>query len=147
MSKSQEQTMDNNHQHLMEEREKYNAKLKNWKTSEEDTLSEKDFEEWKERWREIAKARKEKKDKKTCLQLQNMFHMAMLMQFLPNLNTRTSMMNYLNTRGNPDWDYTYIWSLADSNKIDWVHDYGDPTPYEEYKKDMNNRLAKILRPE
>ena len=144
MSKLQEQTKDNNHQHLMEEREKYNAKLKNWKTGEEDTLSEKDFEEWKERWREIAKARKEKKDKKTCLQLQNMFHMAMLMQFLPNLNTRTSMMNYLNTRGNPDWDYNYIWSLADSNKIDWVHGYGDPTPYEKYKKDMNNRLAEIL---
>jgi len=142
MSKSQEQTTDNNHQHLMEERETYNAKLKNWKTSEEDSKPV-DIEEWKERWREIAKARKEE-DKKTCLQLQNMFHMAMLMGFLPNLNTKTSMMNYLNTRGNPDWKDSYIWGLADSNKIDWVHGYGDPTPYEEYKKDMNNRLAEIL---
>ena len=92
------------------------------------------------------KKQNEEDDKKTCLQLQNMFHMAMLMGFLPNLNTRTSMMNYLNTRGNPDWDNTYIWSLADSNKIDWVHGYGDPQPYEEYKKNMNNRLAEILRP-
>ena len=93
------------------------------------------------------KKQNEEDDKKTCLQLQNMFHMAMLMGFLPNLNTRTSMMNYLNTRGNPDWDNTYIWYLADSNKIDWVHGYGDPQPYEEYKKNMNNRLAEILRPE
>ena len=93
------------------------------------------------------KKQNEEEDKKTCLQLQNMFHMAMLMGFLPNLNTKTSMMNYLNTRGNPDWDDTYILSLADSNKIDWVHGYGDPTPYEEYKKNMNNRLAEILRPE
>lgn len=93
------------------------------------------------------KKQNEEEDKKTCLQLQNMFHMAMLMGFLPNLNTRTSMMNYLNTRGNPDWDNTYIWSLANSNKIDWVHGYGDPRPYEEYKKDMNNRLAEILQPE
>jgi len=111
--------------YLMEEREKYNAKLKIWKTREE----------------------AQEADKKTCLQLQNMFHMAMLMGFLPNLNTRTSMMNYLNTRGNPDWDNTYIWSLADSNKIGWVQGYGDPQPYEEYKKNMNNRLAEILRPE
>jgi len=126
MSKSQEQTMDNNTlQHLNDEREKYNAKLNNWKTREE----------------------MQERDKKTCLQLQNMFHMAMLMGFLHNLNTKTSMMNYLNTRGNHDWDDTYILSLADSNKIDWVHGYGDPKPYEKYKKDMNNRLAEILRPE
>ena len=64
-----------------------------------------------------------------------------------NLNTKDKMMDYLNTRGNHEWDNTYIWSLANSNKIDWVHGFGDPTPYEEYKKDMNNRLAEILRPE
>lgn len=136
MSKSQEQTMDNNTlQHLNDEREKYNAKLQNW---------------GEELARKVAEKRKKmalEEEKKTCLQLQNMFHMALLMGFLPNLNTKTSMMNYLNTRGNPDWDDTYILSLADSNKIDWVHGYGDPTPYEEYKKNMNNRLAEILRPE
>ena len=136
MSKSQEQTMDNNTlQHLNDEREKYNAKLQNW---------------GEELARKVAEKRKKmalEEEKKTCLQLQNMFHMALLMGFLPNLNTKTSMMNYINTRGNPDWDDTYIWSLADSNKIDWVHGYGDPTPYEEYKKAMNNRLAEILRPE
>ena len=136
MSKSQEQTMGNNTlQHLNDEREKYNAKLQNW---------------GEELARKVAEKRKKmalEEEKKTCLQLQNMFHMAMLMGFLHNLNTKTSMMNYLNTRGNPDWDDTYILSLADSNKIDWVHGYGDPTPYEEYKKNMNNRLAEILRPE
>ena len=52
MSKSQAQTMD--HKHLMEEREKYNAKLKNWKTSEE----------------------AQKEDKKTCKELQQLFQMA-----------------------------------------------------------------------
>ena len=57
------------------------------------------------------------------------------------------MMDYLNRNGDPDWTAGYIWNLADSNKIDWVKGYGDPTPYEEYKKDMNNRLAEILRPE
>ena len=122
-------------QHLNDEREKYNAKLQNW---------------GEELARKVAEKRKKmalEEEKKTCIQLQNMFHMAMLMGFLPNLNTKTSMMNYLNTRGDPDWDNTYIWSLADSNKIDWVHDYGDPRPHEEYKKAMNNRLAEILRPE
>ena len=136
MSKSQEQTMDNNtHQHLNDEREKYNAKLQNW---------------GEELARKVAEKRKKmalEEEKKTCLQLQNMFHMALLMGFLHNFNTKDKMMDYLNTRGNPDWDDTYIWCLANSNKIDWVKGYGDPRPYEEYKKAMNNRLAKILRPE
>lgn len=144
MSKSQEQTMDNNTiQHLKEEREKYNTKLKNWKTREEiDELDELERQEMLE-----FKKRNEAETKKTCLQLQNMFHMAMLMGFLPNLNTKTSMMNYLNTRGDKEWTDDYIWVLADMNEIDWVQGYGDPTPYEEYKKNMNNRLAEILRPE
>ena len=93
------------------------------------------------------KKRNEAETKKTCLQLQNMFHMAMLMGFLPNLNTKTSMMNYLNTRGDKEWTDDYIWVLADMNEIDWVKGYGEPRPYEEYKKAMNNRLAEILRPE
>ena len=108
--------------YLMEEREKYNAKLKNWKTSEEE----------------------QEADKKTCLQLQNLFHMAMLMGTLPYLKTKEKMMNYLNTSGDPDWTAGYIWSLANNNKIDWVKGYSDPTPYEKYKKDMNQALAKYL---
>ena len=86
----------------------------------------------------------EEKDKKTCLQLQNLFHMAMLMQTLPYLKTKEKMMNYLNTSGDPDWTASYIWGLANNNKIDWVKGYGDPTPYEKYKKDMNQALAKYL---
>lgn len=88
----------------------------------------------------------EEKDKKTCLQLQNLFHMAMLMGTLPYLKTKEKMMNYLNRSGDPDWTAGYIWSLAYSNKIDWVKGYSDPTPYDEYKKTMNNRLAEILKP-
>ena len=111
--------------YLMEEREKYNAKLKIWKMREE----------------------AQEADKKTCLQLQHLFHMARLMGTLPYLKTKEKMMNYLNRSGDPDWTAGYIWSLADSNKIDWVKGYGDSTPYEKYKKDMNRALAKYVRPE
>ncbi len=86
----------------------------------------------------------EEKDKKTCQQLQHLFHMAMLMQTLPYLKTKEKMMNYLNRSGDPDWTAGYIWGLANNNKIDWVKGYGDPTPYEKYKKDMNQALAKYL---
>lgn len=86
----------------------------------------------------------EEKDKKTCQQLQHLFHMAMLMQTLPYLKTKEKMMNYLNTSGDTDWTASYIWGLANNNKIDWVKGYGDPTPYEKYKKDMNQALAKYL---
>ena len=89
----------------------------------------------------------EEKDKKTCLQLQNIFHMAMLMGTLPYLKTKEKMMNYLNRSGDPDWTAGYIWGLANNNKIDWVKGYGDPTPYEKYKTDMNEALAKYVRPE
>ena len=89
----------------------------------------------------------EEKDKKTCLQLQNLFHMAMLNGSLPYLKTREKMMNYLNKSGDPDWTAGYIWGLANNNKIDWVKGYSDPTPYEKYKKDMNQALAKYLHPE
>ena len=137
MSKSQAQTMD--HKHLMEEREKYNAKLKNWKTREENHHYDAEFAALMEEVDEV--------EKKTCLQLQNIFHMAMLMGILPHLKTREKMMNYLNTSGDPDWTASYIWSLADSNKIDWVKGYGDPTPYETYKADMNRALAKYVCPD
>ena len=93
------------------------------------------------------KKRNEAETKKTCLQLQHLFHMAMQLDFLHHLKTKEKMMDYLNTRGDKEWTDDYIWVLADMNEIDWVHGYGDPRPYEEYKKAMNNRLAKILRPE
>lgn len=127
MSKSQEQTIN------MSQPNEYDS------IDEIDELERQEMLEFKKR--------NEAETKKTCLQLQNMFHMAMLMGFLPNLNTKTSMMNYLNTRGDKEWTDDYIWVLADMNEIDWVKGYGDPTPYEEYKKAMNNRLAEILRPE
>jgi len=101
-----------------------------------------------EKFNETAEMRAdEEKDKKTCLQLQNLFNMAMLMGILPYLKTKEKMMDYLNTKGNPDWTAGYIWGLANNNKIDWVKGYSDPTPYEKYKKDMNQALAKYLHPE
>ena len=92
------------------------------------------------------KKRNEAETKKTCLQLQNLFHMAMLMGFLHLLKTKEKMMDYLNTRGDKEWTSDYIWTLADMNKINWVKDSDDPTPYEKYKENMNQALAKILHP-
>jgi len=120
MSKSQAQTTDNNtHQHLMEEREKYNAKLKSWKTREE----------------------------KTCREMKHLFYMAMELQFIHTLKNREAMMYYLNTKGDPDWTADYIWRLASTNKIDWVKGSSDPTEYETYKADMNEALAKYVCPD
>lgn len=119
------QIMDNNHKHLMEEREKYNAKLKIWKTIEE----------------------VQEEEKKTCEELKHLFYMSMEAGFLPYLKKREKMMEYLNTKGDPFWTAAYIWGLADSNKLDWVKGYGDPTPYETYKAEMNLALANVLRPE
>tara|TARA_B000000565_G_C23538012_1_gene282526 strand:- start:160 stop:546 length:387 start_codon:yes stop_codon:yes gene_type:complete len=92
------------------------------------------------------KKRNEAETKKTCLQLQNLFHMAMLMGFLHLLKTKEKMMDYLNTRGDKEWTSDYIWTLADMNKINWVKGSDDPTPYEKYKEKMNQALAKILHP-
>tara|TARA_B100000575_G_scaffold48614_1_gene35625 strand:- start:18702 stop:19085 length:384 start_codon:yes stop_codon:yes gene_type:complete len=92
------------------------------------------------------KKRNEAETKKTCLQLQKLFHMAMLMGFLHLLKTKEKMMDYLNTRGDKEWTSDYIWTLADMNKINWVKGYDDPTPYEKYKEEMNQALAKILHP-
>ena len=92
------------------------------------------------------KKRNEAETKKTCLQLQNLFHMAMLTGFLHLLKTKEKMMDYLNTRGDKEWTSDYIWTLADMNKINWVKGSDDPTPYEKYKEKMNQALAKILHP-
>jgi hypothetical protein len=96
----------------------------------------------------IEEMRREEKEenKKTCDKLKHLFHMAMELDFIHCLKTREKMMNYLNTKGDPDWTAGYIWGLADSNKIDWVKGYGDPTPDEKYKKNMNQALAKYLYP-
>ena len=92
------------------------------------------------------KKRNEAETKKTCLQLQNLFHMAMQLNFLHLLKIKEKMMDYLNTRGDKEWTDDYIWVLADMNEIDWVQGHGDTTLYETYKKEMNNRLAEILHP-
>ena len=96
----------------------------------------------------IEEMRREEKEenKKTCDKLKHLFHMAMELDFIHCLMEREAMMDYLNKRGDPDWTAGYIWGLADSNKIDWVKGYGDPTLYEEYKKAMNKALAKYLHP-
>lgn len=113
--------------------------------NEYDSIDEFDELEWQEMLE--FKKRNEAETKKTCLQLQNLFHMAMLMGFLHLLKTKEKMMDYLNTRGDKEWTSDYIWTLADMNKINWVKGSDDPRPYEKYKEEMNQALAKILRPE
>ena len=112
--------------------------------NEYDSIDEFDELEWQEMLE--FKKRNEAETKKTCLQLQNLFHMAMLMGFLHLLKTKEKMMDYLNTRGDKEWTSDYIWTLADMNKIDWVKGSDDPRSYEKYKEEMNQALAKILHP-
>ena len=106
--------------------------------------------EWREKyehkidWKKLKEAN-DAKDEKTCEELKHLFHISMELGFLPSLKKREKMMNYLNTKGNPRWTDTYIWCLADSNKIDWVKGSSDPTSYETYKAEMNYALANILR--
>lgn len=113
---------------------------------------ESNMDEWRKKHdtpeeRKKRRERREEKDKETCEELKHLFHMSMELGFLPSLKKREKMMEYLNTKGNPFWTDAYIWCLADSNKIDWVKGYGDPTPYDTYKAQMNRALANILRPE
>ncbi len=110
---------------LNEWREKYNTSLREWKKSEEG----------------------KEEEKKTCEELKHLFHISMELGFLPSLKKREKMMEYLNKKGDPFWTAGYIWSLADSNRLDWVKGSSDPTPYETYKAQMNRALANVVRPE
>ena len=71
--------------------------------------------------------------------------MQLLTMNIVNLNTKEKMMDMLNTSGNKEWTAEYILSLATDNKIKWVQGSSDPTPYDTYQKQMNARLAEILR--
>ena len=51
----------------------------------------------------------------------------------------------LRSQGRNDWTTEQILKLATDNKIEWVQGYDDPTPYDTYQKQMNDRLAEILR--
>jgi len=79
-----------------------------------------------EHWKKSDEVKEE--EKKTCLQLKHLFQISMELGFLPSLKKREKMMDYLNTKGDPLWTAGYIWSLADSNKLDWVKGSSDPTP-------------------
>ena len=85
----------------------------------------------------------------TCMlhSLQGIFHAQLLSMELIKHDTRNKMMNMLKNhhQGNPEWTAEQILKLADDNKIVWVKGSNDPTEYETYKKEMNDRLAEILR--
>ena len=83
----------------------------------------------------------------TLYSLQGIFHSQLLSMELIKHDTRNKMMNMLKNhpQGNPEWTAEQILKLADDNKIMWVKDSDDQTEYETYKKEMNARLAEILR--
>jgi len=83
----------------------------------------------------------------TLHSLQSIFHSQLLSMELIKHDTRKKMMHMLKShhQGNPEWTTEQILKLADDNKILWVKGGNDPTEYETYKKEMNARLAEILR--
>ena len=83
----------------------------------------------------------------TLYSLQCIFHEQLLSMELIKHDTRNKMMRMLKThpQGNPEWTTEQILKLADDNKIMWVKGSDDPTEYDTYKKEMNARLAEILR--
>ena len=86
-------------------------------------------------------------EKEMLYSLQGIFHSQLLSMEIIKHDTRQKMMNMLKNhpQGNPEWATEQILKLADDNKIRWVKGSNDPTKYETYKKEMNARLAKILR--
>ena len=83
----------------------------------------------------------------TLYSLKGIFHSQLLSMELIKHDTSDKMMRMLKThpQGNPEWTTEQILKLADDNKIMWVKGITDPTEYETYKKEMNARLAEILR--
>ena len=86
-------------------------------------------------------------EKQTLYSLKGIFHSQLLSMELIKHDTRNKMMHMLKThpQGNPEWTTEQILKLADDNKILWVKGSDDPTEHETYKKEMNARLAEILR--
>ena len=83
----------------------------------------------------------------TLLELRKIFHTELLMMTLHHHNTREKMMRMLNRSKalqKNEWTAEYILQLATDNKIEWVKGSDDPTPYDTYKKAMNDTLAHIL---
>jgi len=86
-------------------------------------------------------------EKEMLYSLQGIFHSQLLSMKLIKHDTRNKMMHMLKNhpQGNPEWTTEQILKLADDNKILWVKGSDDPIEYETYKKEMNDRLAEILR--
>jgi hypothetical protein len=60
-------------------------------------------------------------------------------------NNETLMMGMLRQESGENWTTKQISDLAKNNKIDWPKGTNDPTPYDKYRKNMNNVLYKILQ--
>ena len=86
-------------------------------------------------------------EKEILYSLKGIFHSQLLSMELIKHDTRNKMMHMLKNhpQGNPEWTAEQILKLADNNKIMWVKGSNDPTEYETYKKEMNARLAELLR--
>lgn len=84
-------------------------------------------------------------EKETLALLTGIFHTQLLTMNLLRCDTQEKMINMLRSQGRNDWTTEQILKLATDNKITWVHGSDDPTPYDTYQKQMNDRLAEILR--
>ena len=82
---------------------------------------------------------------KTTKQLQNIFHIHLLLMNLHLYNTNEKMMGMLRNEGNTNWTTEQILNLADNNKIQWVQGSDDPEDYDTYCLSMNAALSRILR--
>ena len=84
-------------------------------------------------------------EKETLALLTGIFHTQLLTMNIIQCDTQEKMMNMLRSQGRNDWTTEQILKLATNNKIKWVQGSDDPTPYDTYQKQMNDRLAEILR--
>jgi uncharacterized protein YjgD (DUF1641 family) len=93
---------------------------------------------------ELYKSEEEESEEKMLRILGKIFHKQLLLGTLHYHNTREKMMNMINQNLIFKCTAEQILKVATDNKINWVKGSNDPTPYDTYKKEMNNRLAEIL---
>lgn len=80
----------------------------------------------------------------TLLKLQRILHTHLELIDLHLHNTEEKMMGMMRKESGDDWKTDFILDLSRNNKIVWVQGINDPTPPDEYQKDMNRVLSKIL---
>lgn len=86
----------------------------------------------------------EESEEKMLRILGKIFHKQLLLGTLHYHNTCEKMINMINQNLIFKCTAEQILKVVNDNKINWAKGSDDPTPYDTYKKEMNNRLAEIL---